>query len=505
MAFKSDGTLLWSTPLPGTNWFPFWNGTSYDTVPCFMPAIADLDGNGMPEVIVEGAILDGASGAIKKTLPGQTFVISDIDGDGKLDIVTATGAYHGDGTMFATAPGLVGLWPAIGDFDLDGKPEVISVDFRVHQIQLWRYDASASTKATVIRSGVDINGTAPQHCPPGSNGAIHGGGPPTVADFNGDGVPDVALAGGVAYTVVDGKKLMDTSVANAATIAWTNVTTDCTSACTGSSVFDFDGQGIAQAVYSDEDYLRIYNGVDGGVIWQTCNTTGTITEMPVIADVDNDGHAEIVVVSNASAVGVYPEISCSDDPSDASAPHGQAGVRVFGDANGTWVRTRALWNQHSYHVTNVNDDGTIPQNELTNWTQAGLNDFRQNKSPGFEFAASDLIVSLAPVCPGPSALAATVRNIGQAAAPAGVVVGFYEGAPPGGTKLGQALTTQVLYPAESEIVVLQLVTPDPGLVGGATLVYAKVDDTTVPHPSWHECNTANDTSTPVSARCGATQ
>jgi hypothetical protein len=177
---------------------------------------------------------------------------------------------------------------------------------------------------------------------------------------------------------------------------------------------------------------------------------------------------------------------------------------VFGDANGTWVRTRALWNEHAYHITNVNDDGTIPQHEPANWLQLGFNNFRQNKQPGNVFAAPDLVVTVAPVCPGPSALVATVRNIGQAAAPAGVAVGFYEGSPPG-TKLGQALTTHILYPAQSEPVTIPLANPDMGLLSGATPVYAVVDDTKIPHPSWHECNTANDTSPPTSAKCSGAQ
>ena len=108
---------------------------------------------------------------------------------------------------------------------------------------------------------------------------------------------------------------------------------------------------------------------------------------------------------------------------------------------------------------------------------------------------------MGPLCPGPSALAAIVRNIGQAALPAGVVVGFYEGTPPTGTKLGEASTTKVLYPAESEVVKLDLVDPDQGLTSGQTPVYAVVDDTLVPHPSWQECRTDNNTSAPVSAAC----
>ena len=38
-----------------------------------------------------------------------------------------------------------------------------------------------------------------------------------MGDFNGDTVPDVALAGGVGYAVFDGKKLMDGTTADAGT------------------------------------------------------------------------------------------------------------------------------------------------------------------------------------------------------------------------------------------------------------------------------------------------
>src|SRR4029077_13202537 len=95
-------------------------------------------------------------------------------------------------------------------------------------------------------------------------------------------------------------------------------------------------------------------------------------------------------------------------------PLAVAGVRVFSDPKLAWVRTRSIWNEHAYHITNVNDDGTMPAMELPNWTQPGLNNFRQNKQPGGEFAAPDAIISVAPVCGSPFAIAATVRNIGEA-------------------------------------------------------------------------------------------
>jgi len=108
-------------------------------------------------------------------------------------------------------------------------------------------------------------------------------------------------------------------------------------------VFDFDGDGSAEVIYSDEINLRVYTGSDGTVLWSTCNTTGTLVEYPLVADVDGDGHADIVAVSND-----YSGITCEGTK--------QTGVRVFGDSLDSWVRTRRVWNQHTYHVTNIPPD-----------------------------------------------------------------------------------------------------------------------------------------------------
>jgi len=332
IAFNGDGSVLWLSPAQGSGVFV---------------SIADLDQDGTPEVLTPTAILDGKTGAIESMLPGDYVnTAADIDGDGQLDIVHARGAYNSGGGLIATT-GLEGIWSAVADLDGDGKAEVATIanggPLLPHHLIIWRHDPNVPGGAAILRAGIDINGPlSPDLCPPGSAGAIQGGGPQTIADFNGDGTPDVAVAGGVGYAVFDGKKLMDPNVAPADTVLWFKQTQDCSSAFTGSSVFDFDGNGKAEVVYADELYMRIYDGTTGEILTQVCNTSGTLHEYPLVADIDGDSQADIVVTSNS-----YSGLTCPIEMAKTQ------GVRVFGDTKGQWVRTRRVWNQHAYHVTNV--------------------------------------------------------------------------------------------------------------------------------------------------------
>ncbi len=407
IAFRADGSTLWTQ----TDTTQVHCG--YDT-----PVIGDLDQDGHPEVVVGWTVLDGKTGAIKKVLDPNNTVnswgvkmtgLSDLDGDGKLDVTDGQRAFRLDGSVIwdlSTGPDAIPAgYHGIGDFDKDGKPEVVIISSSgPHTLELVHYDPTSPGGAAVLRKGIDINNgvKTAAYCNATSE---YGGGPPTVADFDGDGIPDVGCAGAVAYTVFSGAALMNAAVPDAMVKAlWSETTHDCSSAVTGSSVFDFTGSGKAQVIYSDERHLWMYDGPTGAdLIPPTCNTTGTLWEYPLVADVDNDGQAEIVVASNAYG------ITCPDDGSK------QSGIRVFGSASGSWVRTRDIWNEHTYHITNINDDGTVPKVELPNWTQPGFNNYRQNKQPGDVFAAPDAVVSVAPQCSGGAySLVATVQNLGEA-------------------------------------------------------------------------------------------
>ncbi|MBK7152214.1 MAG: hypothetical protein IPH72_10705 [Sandaracinaceae bacterium] len=121
---------------------------------------------------------------------------------------------------------------------------------------------------------------------------VAGGGPPTIGNFDAsDASPEVALAGAYNYVVFDVDLAQATPAARMSEL-WHRATNDDSSRKTGSSIFDFDGDGAAEVVYNDQVWLRVMEGDTGETLYRRCNTSATLWEYPVIADVDDNGHAE---------------------------------------------------------------------------------------------------------------------------------------------------------------------------------------------------------------------
>jgi hypothetical protein len=176
----------------------------------------------------------------------------------------------------------------------------------------------------------------------------------------------------------------------------------------------------------------------------------------VVADVDNDLHAEIVLASNN-----YGFMSCPTTPDlgacelariAAGENVGTNGVRVFASPTRDWGRTRRIWNQHTYHVTNVSEAGAIPSHERPNWSSPGLNNFRLNVQPGATNLADlvpiDLAVDLSE-CTTRMTPNFRVENQGWGALPPGAVVAVYVEEASGFVLVARVTTTRLL-PARRE-------------------------------------------------------
>jgi len=461
--------------------------------PCVGLAVGDLDGDGMPEIVAvgsNGGILvfehDGTLQWISHHFGvsyGGAPTLADLDRDGSPEVLMGATVLRNDGSLFWQGEGGTGgYWTcpisSAADVDLDGMPEVIGGN------TLYRNDGEILWMNTNVSNG--FNGVANLDEDPFAeivlvtNGAVHVlehtgdlkwgpvpipgggfGGAPAIADMDGDGVPEIGTAGACRYVVLkaDG------------TILWQSVTEDTSSQATGSTVFDFQGDGQNEVVYGDEHTLRIYRGTDGAVLFQTPNSNGTAQEYPIVADVDGDRRAELVVTANNYAWG------------------SQTGIRVFEDAGDTWARTRPIWNQHAYHITNVGDDGTLPVQETNSWEP--YNTYRCNTLlPHETLGSPDVTASLLSVdrtgYPARVAVSARIGNGGAVALDPGVEVAFHkEDVPPAGAYLGSALTTRALAPGEFEEVSIRWNDPEDG-----THVLLAVAD---PRGEIQECRRDNNT------------
>jgi hypothetical protein len=264
-------------------------------------------------------------------------------------------------------------------------------------------------------------------------------------------------------------------------------------------VFDFEHDGKAEVVYGDECYTRVYDGTNGSTLFEAPNPSCTVHESPVIADVDRDGRAEIVVATNSVC-----NVVC---PWGNHVGSGKHGITVYKDLRDRWVSTRAIWNQHAYHVTNVLDDGTIPVKEEPNWVAGWfgepLNNFRMNPIGNGDFRAPDLVVTAADLgqdqstCPAALRLTVRVWNRGAVLVAAGVPVTVYEKS----TRkvLAVAKTAGAIVPGSSEVVAVAL-TPPPKV---PTDLDIAVNDDGTGQPIVGECKTDNDVVTAPQVFCPA--
>ena len=373
-------------------------------------SIANLDGVGLPEIIVGASVYDAngtlladgrdIGGGTGFKLYTTTSVVADIDLDGLPEIIAGRTVYdfaNGMLTIKWTRTDLTDGFAGIANFDDDPYPEIVLVGDKV--VYLLNHDGTNAELWGGTSAGVAIPGGGE-------------GGAPTISDLDGDGLPEIGVAGATAYTVID----TDGSV------LWSSQTKDASSRVTGSTSFDFEGDGVEEVVYRDERFLRIYRGTDGQILYERSMWSGTATEYPVVVDIDNDGHAEIVISSDNLYGGTAEN----------------KGIYVIEDAADSWVATRNIWNQHTYHITNVNDDGSIPATEQNSWSTH--NTYRLNafldRSP---FSQADLTASVLKVIDNgfgqPVSLSARIGNAGEAPSPKNVMVSFYEGDPSSGGML----------------------------------------------------------------------
>ena len=368
----------------------------------FIPMIADINNDGIPEVIVGGNIYNAITGTllVKGTLEdtgmgfggphnvhgnwqqskgidlGEQYYMSavaDIDGDKKLEICAGNTVYKPTinnplgttGNKFEVLRQCTSALPYndmydgqtfVLDFDSDGDLDVCVLGRNknitnfsgdVNHVGLYVWDGQTSEMVGYFICDPKVNSPSI----------------PFAGDINGDGYPEVIFNGwqfGVnhggsipnskdqmhVFKYEPGYTLSGREQAQNITAVFSRAETQEFNESAGFTVFDFNQDTKAEIVFRGEKNLYI---LDGTTLNKLCEPvavfSGTTAEYPVIADVDQDGHADIIV-------------SEEYDPSK-----GPAGcVSVFESSTpGAWGPARKVWNQWPYNVVNINEDMTVPQ------------------------------------------------------------------------------------------------------------------------------------------------
>jgi hypothetical protein len=368
VAVSADGTPEWTSQSFSWQYYP-------------QPTVADLEGDGDVEVVFDIAVVEGSSGATVTTLGGVTSswrapVIADVDDDGQQEILLAEHAYSPTGSIeFSVSRVGDSTFAAVADIDGDPGGE----SFWVTGNQMHIVDDDGSLLRTVA-----IN---PSSSRPG---------PPAVADFDGDGQVEVAVPGSTQLELweIDGTKKWGNSIQDNSGIA-------------GVSGYDVDADGIYEVLYADEVSLRVFDGATGTVLYTNTNhSSGTLWEYPVVADVDGDDSAEIVIASNGTV---------------------WKGVTVLGHAGDGWAKSGPTWSLHDFAMTNLDEDGAVPSPAPKSWDV--YNVFRAR--PTVDDAAVDLSVEIVDVCfsgctdESPAQVAVQVGNPGGLEAEAGARIALY--------------------------------------------------------------------------------
>ena len=152
-AIGNDGSLL-------------WENRSVTAGVGGAASIADLDADGVPEVIIGRTVLDGRTGAVlwvgtagsginvsdisTGSDYGPLSIVADIDRDGSPEVLAGNTAYHSDGSVFWQVAAPDGF-TAVGNFDADPFPEVVLV--ASGKIYLFEHDGTPVWGPVAIPGG----------------------------------------------------------------------------------------------------------------------------------------------------------------------------------------------------------------------------------------------------------------------------------------------------------------------------------------------------------------
>ncbi|MEE4331324.1 MAG: putative Ig domain-containing protein [Wenzhouxiangella sp.] len=436
-----DGALDWEASFPNRE-------LSFDS----QPAVADIDLDGRPELIVIG----GEPSATQ--VPRESFLYA-FEHDGGLKWISEefpNRVYRNDSPV--SNADFFGSALTVADLDQDGLPEIIAapnggpVQFTVwdHEGRLIRTVSSgaailndSSVRVTVVDLDLDgdlevvVGGTAWHH--DGTFIWSLGGGIgntsvanfPVVANVDDDPYPELIRTRGAGPGGPDLRSNL-LVIEHDGTIKWEVTPTNPGESDTPLTVADVNLDGYADILVmgpNSAGYVEARDGRDGSILWSAAVESGR--GGMTVFDMNRDGFPEVLVFDPSSdlyvlngqtgeelllfptvdsgvirppfyTVPIFADID-ADNQAELVLSMGASffntpSIAVYESPNDDWGPMRSLWNEWKYRVTNVNDDLTIPVQERPHWLQPGLNqamvnerlpESREESTDSFFYRASD--------------------------------------------------------------------------------------------------------------------
>lgn len=326
---------------------------------------ADFNGDGHPEIYARNKIFDAETGILLATAQGGSNqadsyshnshtnhnklscpLAFDICGDTRQELILGNEIYdvvitNRNGTSDNHATLTKSITPPnniindghvqVADFNLDGHPDILisnrDTEGSSGTVSFYVWDVFNDLTSSPIQLNTTFTGKSI----------------PLISDFDDDGFIEILIdcchesnKGLRAYRYHPNS--------NSFNYLW-SLPIDEDSYSNTATLFDFNNDGKNELVFTDNSNFYIYDvstttptllsQIDCGEI--------TIMHIPLVADVNADGSAEIIVTGKT---GGYLQANTM--------------LKVFKSSTEPWRAARKVWNQYLYHVTNVNEDLTIP-------------------------------------------------------------------------------------------------------------------------------------------------
>jgi len=355
IAFNFDGSFKWVSDE--------WTRRADEIEDGGAPAIGDVDGDGFAEIASGDHLFDhngrllwrGDGVKIGSTGHGPTSFLADVDGAPGLELVAGSRVYRGDGTILWDRADIRDGHPAAADLDGDGQNEVVIRGGEIHVLNgRTGADLVASFQPpTQAGMGRECEATTPPAEGEDDPCNII---PTNLAILNYDGGNDLEIFSS-NRELITGYKFQGGTLNE----IFRQDIFDGTGA-SGPAGFDFEGNGTEEVVYSDENTLRTWAS-PGTETFSGSRVSVTIFEYSTIADINNDGTAEMLVASNSPFL-----------------PSNVGGVRAYSNTGVSWANARSVWNQHAYVEAIVSELG-VPLFESTPTALPGFRNARARCIP----------------------------------------------------------------------------------------------------------------------------